>query len=143
MDDKVIVIPDDEDEARPTSTDTIELVEDDDTAAQLPKAARLQSDGSVALKLRYPVKLVWKKGDTVTTDVFETLTLHRLTGGDMRKLGGLKGVEATVMVLSCSTRIPLSRMNLVFDRMDGADIGAVSEVVGFLSGSSRKTGQSD
>jgi hypothetical protein len=148
MNDQVIVIPDDEGEFRDARDELIEGDLDSDVLPAapskdgLPQGAVVQGDGSVKLKLLYPVTLRWKKGETITEDVISELHLHRLTGEHMMRIGnsGEDGSKA-IVTLGCSTRLPHSRVDAIFKRMDAADVTASSEVLGFLLRGGRRTGR--
>ncbi len=115
----------------------------DEGAAKLPKRAVLNPDGTVTLTLRTPVAVAYRTAGaaTATEETFAAFTFQRLTGAHMRKIGEAQGADQAVTAIALSTGIRFALMNLVFDRMDAADVRAVSEVVGFFLDSGPTTGR--
>ncbi len=113
-----------------------------DEAAELPKHAVTNSDGSITLKLLFPVVLRWRKpGGDITTDTLAELVLHRLTGADMRAIAAASKEGLPVVAIARSARMSEAKMGPIYDRVDAADIDAASLVVGFFLGSGKKTGR--
>lgn len=121
--------------------DGVVTIADGDEA--LPKGAKLLADGSVELTLEYPVVLRTReaKSGQIAEQVYDKLVMHRLTGADMRAIGAASDDTRALVAVGKSARIRDSLVRHVFDRMDGADARAASEVVGYFLDSGRKTGR--
>ncbi|GCL64313.1 phage tail assembly protein [Pseudaquabacterium pictum] len=81
--------------------------------------------------LKHPVEL--KRADGSVIETISELQLHRLKGGDARKVLNLreKGAGDFIAALLCaSARIPPS----TFDQLDAEDIVAAAEVAGGFLG---------
>jgi hypothetical protein len=93
-------------------------------------------------RLQFPVKLTIKNGSgLVREEVTEVLTLHRLTAQDMDAMLNSGKDNMKVLVLR-SARLPVTRANKMWEKMDGADIAALLHIAnGFLLGNGRKTGR--
>jgi hypothetical protein len=130
------------DEAAAAPADAVPVLAEDDADA-LPDAAALQPDGSVVLTLHRPVTLRYRApgAQAVQEDTRETLHFRRLTGADMRAITQAAAGDRAVLAIGRSAGIRPALMNLLFDRMDGADVAAAGDVVGFFLGSGRKTGR--
>ena len=140
----IILDPADAIEEAPTAEGG-EVVTLAETAAgeTLPSHAVRNADGSVTLPLFYPVTLRFKKGTAgeIREEVFEQLVLHRLTGADMRAITAAERGSMTVVSIARSARLNEGKMNALFDRMDGADVSAAGQVVGFFLSGGRPTGR--
>lgn len=129
-------------EAAPIDPDLVDLPDDDSAASpRLPPGVARNADGSLTLKLAYPVTLRWRKGGSTSEDVFDTLVLHRLTGADRRVIATAKPDEVSVTAIARSARMPVARMLAIYDRMDAADASAAEDAVVFLSRSGATTGR--
>jgi len=139
VDDDVVVIGEMPGADKPSDAVTIE----DDAANPLPKRAVLQDDGTVVLPLLYPVTLSWKlPGNAAPTlDSFNTFTMRRLNGRDMKALTGAPRGDSTMVSISLSSGIKQHIFKHVFDRMDAADIQAAAEVVNYFLTSGPTTGR--
>ena len=115
----------------------------EDGAETLPENAALQPDGSVILTLRAPVVLRYRApgAQSVQEETHEVLHFRRLTGADMRAITQAAAGDRAVLAIGRSAGIRPALMNLLFDRMDGSDVSAAGDVVGFFLGSGRKTGR--
>jgi hypothetical protein len=92
--------------------------------------------GPVVHPLLHPVEL--KRADGGVVETIHELQLHRLKGGDARKVLNAreKGAGDFIAALVCaSARIPPS----TFDQLDAEDITAVAEVAGSFLGSAQAT----
>lgn len=129
--------------AAPADADVVELREDGDDGQGLPKHAVRRSDGSVALPLRHPVVLRWRKTGTaeVREERIERLVLHRLTGADLRAVAAASGASQMVVSIARSARVPEGKFGAIFDRMDAADLDAAGRVLEHFFGGGRKTGR--
>jgi hypothetical protein len=114
-----------------------------DAGDALPAHARRNADGSVTLPLNFPVTLRFRKGSSgeVREEVFEELTMHRLTGADMRAIMAADRGHGVVVSIARSARMNEGKMSALFDKMDGVDANAAGQVVGFFLGSGRTTGR--
>ncbi len=112
--------------------------EDDDA---LPHQATELDDGSVDLALRYPVTLRWRSpgSSDVREEVFERLTMRRLTGADMKAIAAA-GKGGTIVAVARSCGMAPGRFNAMFDLMDGADTAAAFQVVAYFLGNGRPSG---
>lgn len=110
---------------------------------KLPPHAVLQDDGSVHLPLRHPVVLKYKSTGSgeVREEKFAELVFHRLTGADMNAISNTGEARRSSMAFARSARMAPAKMNLLFDRMDGADVRAGSEVLSFFLGNGGTTGR--
>lgn len=110
---------------------------------KLPPHAVLQQDGSVMLPLRHPVVLKYKStaSDEVREEKFAELVFHRLTGADMNAISNTGEARRASMAFARSARMAPAKMNLLYDRMDGADVRAGSEVLSFFLGNGGTTGR--
>lgn len=113
--------------------------EADDTEG-LPKHAVTLPDGRVRLPLLHPVTLRIKRGDQVREERFEAITFRRLTGADMRAISAA-GKDGSIVTLQRSSDIAALKFDRLFDRMDGADVFAATQVVGFFLKPGPKTGR--
>ena len=120
---------------------TADVVEDIAESDRLPDNAVPNADGSVTLTLLYPQTLTVKKGDKVREENYEQLTFHRLNGADQRAIAAANDSMLNVVAFSRSTRISQAIMNVLFDKMDAADISAGAQVFSHFLGSGRKTGK--
>ena len=93
-------------------------------------------------KLQFPVKMTIKNSaGLVREEVTDVLTLHRLTAQDMDAMLNSGKDNMKVLVLR-SARLPVTRANKIWDKMDGADIAALLHIANsFLLGNGRKTGR--
>lgn len=129
--------------AAPAEADVVDLPEGEGAAAdapRLPRQAVLLPDGRVRLPLRYPVTLRMRQAGQVREESYAELEMHRLTGADLRAIIAA-GDNAGPTALSRTTRIPLARCQVLYDRMDAADVMAAVEVVGFFMPAGRTTGR--
>lgn len=128
--------------AAPAEADVVELPEGEGAAdaPRLPRQAVLLPDGRVKLPLRYPVTLRMRQAGQVREESYAELEMHRLTGADLRAIIAA-GDNAGPTALSRTTRIPLARCQVLYDRMDAADVMAAVEVVGFFMPAGRTTGR--
>jgi hypothetical protein len=126
-----------------TAAPAIEVVSDDESPAGLPKHATRFTDGSIELKLRYPVTLTYRSGADapVKTEHYDSFRFHRLLGADMRAISAASEDSRAVVAMARSARIREGLMHRVYDRMDGSDIKAAQDIVAFFLGSGRTTGR--
>lgn len=119
------------------------IAEDGSQEPELPKRAIRNDDGSVTLPLRDPVVLQYRsaKGGEVREESFESLTMHRLHGKDLRAVMTASEASRAVVAAARSARINEAKFNHVYDRMDGADALDVLEVAGFFLERGQKTGR--
>lgn len=115
---------------------------DQSAGDDLPKHAVRHQDGSVTLKLKYPVTLKFRngRGEEVRSESFAELHMHRLTGADMRAIGAASAGSRIVVSIARSARMNEGKMGPLFDRMDAADTNAAAQVVGYFFGSGETTG---
>ena len=112
-------------------------------AEKLPPNATLQANGSVELMLDYPVVLKTRdpKTGTVTEERWEKFVMHRFTGSDMRAIQAASNETRGQVAIARSAKISDMLARHVWDRMDGADIAAASEVAAYFLESGRRTGR--
>lgn len=113
----------------------------DEGEEPLPPGAALLADGTIALTLRQPVTLRFKRGTETRTESFERLVFHPLTGADMRVITAAKPEDMTPISIARSTRIHEGKMNALYDRMDGRDANAAQLCVLHFLGGGRRTGR--
>lgn len=114
---------------------------DDEGAVRLPPNATLLEGGMVRLVLGHPVTLGFRKGGEVREETFDVFLLRRLNGQMMNAVMAAKdGSQAKVMAQH-STGISPLKFNAVWDRMDGSDISALADVMGFFLQPGRPTGR--
>jgi len=123
--------------------DTQDVVDADGDAATsgLPKNATVQNDGSIKLKLDYPVSLAVRRNGKTSDEAYDIFTLRRLTGQDLRKALSARQDLQPVILLSCCSGIPQLVAEKLFDKMDLSDIDAVSKVLDSFGKSGQKTGR--
>lgn len=115
--------------------------EDIDPADRLPKHARKNADGSVTLPLMHPRQLTTRKDGKIRERKFEDLVMHRLTGADQRAIAGVSDDLTNVVAFARSTRMSQAVMNVLYDKLDMADINAMGQVLSHFFGSGQKTGK--
>lgn len=127
--------------ADPADGDVVEIREGDDGEG-LPKHAAVQPDGSVMLPLLRPVTLRFRKGGgEVREETLAEMHLHRLTGADMRAIAAASREAQAMVAIARSARIPAAKFSAIFDRMDGADIGAAARVLDHFLASGPRSGR--
>ncbi|MDI4664717.1 hypothetical protein K9U40_10305 [Xanthobacter autotrophicus] len=121
-------------------TSSAVIDEDGSAAAELPARAIRNEDGSVTLPLVYPVALqVRSSSGTVRTETFEALTLHRLTGKDIRLISAAPAEGQPAVLLACSTRLRPAIAHALFDQMDASDVRDMTAVATHFFDGGRKT----
>lgn len=139
-DGSTIIVDEDRPAALPTAAAEV-IDEDVDPLDRLPDHVTQNADGSVTLPLKFPQTLQVKKNGTVRSDRYEALTFHRLTGADQRAISSASDEMMTVVAFARSTRISQAVMNVLFDRLDLADISAGGQVLNSFIATGRKTGR--
>ncbi len=132
------------DEDRPATVKLgagVDVVEDIDPNDRLPDRATQNNDGSVTLPLLYPQKLTIRKAGKERTETYSELTFHRLTGADQRAISATSDDTVNVVAFARSTRTSQAIMNVLYDRLDAADITAAAQVLSSFLNSGRKTGK--
>lgn len=125
------------DESRPEADDGAKLP----TGAVLLEGAETYAGAAVRWPLRFPVRLTIKNaGGTVAAETIDAVTMHRLTAADMDAALN-SGRDSQKVLIQRSTRLPMTRVAKVYEKMDGADIAALAEIVNFLLQGGRKTGR--
>lgn len=139
----VIVLRGDDHRVTDEVADVPVLREDGSDEATLPDHARLNADGTVTLPLLFPVTLEFRKGSAgdVITEQYDEFTMHRLNGADMRAISAAGAGGMAHVAIARSARVSPAKMNIAFDRMDGADINAAGQVVSFFLSAGRRTGR--
>ncbi len=115
--------------------------EDADGSDRLPDQATPNSDGTVTLKLLYPRTLVTKKDGKTRERLYDSLTFHRLNGADQRAIAAAREDMMSVVAIAQSAKISLAVMNVLFDKMDAADIQNAGQVLNHFLSSGRKAGK--
>lgn len=144
MNEGIVVIGDTDDAALVAQDAEVVVVPDeDDDTPKLPKHAKVQEDGSVILPLLFPrtLKTTNVAGGVVKETDYDELHMHRLNGADMRAVQAAGDGKRGVVAIARSARMREGIMGVLFDKMDGADTLAASEVVGFFLHSGRPTGR--
>lgn len=104
----------------------------------LPKNARLNKDNSVTLKLRREVAVKVKTSlGELRTDTFDQLTFHPLTGGDLRAISQVTGDMQNIVIFARATRIREQVMNVLYDKLDAADVVDGGEIISAFIGGGR------
>ncbi len=109
---------------------------------QLPKTAKLNDDGTVTLKLLVPVRQILRKqgaADEVT--LFDTLTMRRLKGHDILKIGEAPKGQGSVYAIALSAGLQPFLFKDIFAKMDGVDVQAAGAVVSYFLGNGPTTGR--
>ena len=103
-------------------------------AGGLPDGAERNADGTVTLKLAYPVTLSYRApgGPEVKQEHFASVHMRRLTGRDMRQVLAARGVRASQVAMACASGLSAAKMALLFGKMDASDNTAMQAVVGYL-----------
>jgi hypothetical protein len=118
-----------------------DVVDEDAEAAPLPKRCELLTGGRVRVKLRKPITIKIRSGSETRTEVYESLTLRRLTGADYKATANTSAGMAQTVLLSRLTGIKEAVFGKLFEMMDGADINRVNAVLDYFFGDSPKTGK--
>lgn len=132
--------------ARDDSVDVDEATDAGEDEVKLPKGA-VKLDGAATIggaayrwDLRFPVALTVKNASgIVKQETITSLTMHRLTADDMTASMNSGRDNMKVLILR-STRLPVTRAGKVYEKLDGADIAALAQIVSFLLEPGRKTG---
>ena len=111
--------------------------EDLDPLDKLPKSAVVNDDGSVTITLQKPVTLKLKKSGKIREKAYKHLTLHRMTGADIRAINAVTEEHRVVVSMARSTRIGQAIMNGLFDRMIDYDIMQAGQVLNHFLASGR------
>ncbi len=101
----------------------------------LPSGCTINPDGSVTLTLDYPCSVKYRVPGTdqvVKEDRYDSLTLRRLTGADVRKIIAAKNPTSTALALS--TGLGAGKLALFQNVADASDDAAASDVVNELLG---------
>lgn len=110
-----------------------EDVIDEKPAANLPKGAVLNPNGTVTLKLAAPVSLKTRNSAGVVTEtVYDSFTLRRFNGADQRAIRQLTGDAMTIEMFARAANVRNPVMNALYDRMDAYDIGRIGEVIEYF-----------
>ncbi|MFD1792075.1 hypothetical protein ACFSE0_10545 [Ochrobactrum teleogrylli] len=135
------VVVDEDNPASLALTAAADVIEDIDPNDRLPDRAIQNDNGSVTLPLLYPQKLTIKKDSKVREETYSELTFHRLNGADQRAIAATSEESTNVVAFSRSTKISQAIMNVLYDKLDAADITAAAQVLSSFLGSGRKTGK--
>lgn len=115
--------------------------EDSNPLDRLPDHAIQNHDGSVTLPLMFPVEQRIRRDGKERVENYTELTFHRLTGADQRAIAATSDVMMTVVAFSRTTRISQAIMNVLYDKLDAADISAGGQVLNSFIATGRKTGK--
>ncbi|MHB1305377.1 MAG: hypothetical protein ACYCZB_18280 [Acidiphilium sp.] len=134
-----VVVLSDEDEVPPVVADDVVA---DAPEEKLPPGLVAEGDGYALVLLR-PLKLQFRSSSgAVREEAFDRLPMRRLTGGDMREMMTSSRQDGAFLLLEKIVGLtPASRVPMVLDKLDAADLVRALAVVGFLSGNSRPTGR--
>jgi hypothetical protein len=110
-----------------------ETADDAPKKAVLPARAVLNDDGTVTLALVRKVPLTIRSGGKERHEVYSELVFHELSGLDLRLIAQTGEAMQTVTTLARATRMPVVRMNILFDHLSSRDVKAASEIITFLS----------
>jgi len=124
------------------------LAEDGNSAAQadklpanFPVNASVQDDGSVILKLRYPVTLKFRDGSgAIKEDRYTELHMQRFNGKRMREVQSATQEQYGAQMIASATGMSLARADILHDAMDATDISAALRVGLFFIAPGRRTG---
>ena len=139
--DREDVVVDEDAAAGAAAVDDDVVDEDIDPAEKLPRNARKNADGSVTVTLRFPQTVTSRKDGRIRERRFSDIVMHRLNGADQRAIAGVAEDMSPVVAFARSARLPQAVMNVLFDKLDAADINAMGEVLSHFFGSGRKTGR--
>lgn len=115
--------------------------EDINPLDRLPDHAIQNADRSVTLPLLFPKELRIRKNGKERIEKYTELTFHRLTGADQRAIAATSDAMMTVVAFSRTTRISHAIMNVLYDKLDAADITAGGQVLNSFIAIGRKTGK--
>lgn len=124
-----------------TKSDADVVDEDINPLDRLPDQAIQNDDGSVTLPLMFPQSLRIRKNGKERSEVYTELTFHRLTGADQRAISATSDGMMTVVAFARTTRISQAIMNVLYDKLDAADITAGGQVLNSFIATGRKTGR--
>ncbi len=115
------------------ATEKLPVIDDGATAPDLPEGAELQNDGTVLLTLLEPVTLKYRRSSGETREEpVDKLLFHRLRGADLIAIQNTASGSKGWVAIARSVRMSELKMKLLFERMDGADAMAASQIVGFF-----------
>lgn len=134
-----VVVLEDEDEAGTVDGGAV-IVDEAGDGEALPDGLVADGEG-YRLALRRAVTISFKGSGGVREERFEHLPIRRLTGGDMRAMMMSDRKDGSLMLLEAAVTLPGSRVKIVIDRLDAADMLRAMGVIGFLSGNSQPTGR--
>lgn len=115
--------------------------EDINPLDRLPDHAIQNDDRSVTLPLLFPQELRIRKNGKERIEKYTELTFHRLTGADQRAISSTSDEMMNVVAFSRTTRISHAIMNVLYDKLDAADITAGGQVLNSFIAIGRKTGK--
>jgi hypothetical protein len=126
----------------PAPTPEVETLPEEGEAPD-PAGARAPPDGRGGLSLRNTGggTLRTRAAGDVREEHYEELHFHRLTGGDMRAIAAAEPGSRGVVAIARSARVREGLMQRLYDRMDGADAIAASQVVAHFLGTGQTTGR--
>lgn len=140
----IVIDVDDEKPRAPAAEVTVDEMplavanEDADLNGGLPRRAVTNEDGSITLPLRQPVTMTIRSNSSGTrTETFDQLTFHRLRGSDIRTIQAASKDRQGEVILARSARISEPVMNVLYDRLDAADIADGAQIVAAFLGSGR------
>lgn len=128
-----VVVLDDEGAAGAAAPAAGADVVDESPAANLPKGAVLNPNGTVTYKLATPVTLkIRNHAGQVTETPYAEFTLRRFNGADLRAIRQLTGDAMTIEMMARAATIRNPVMNALYNQMDAYDLQRVNEVIEYF-----------
>jgi hypothetical protein len=113
--------------------------EDDDGDTSWKERTTRNGNGTHTYRLLHPVTITYRSRSGATrTETIAELTFRRVSGGDMRALDTVEGGQQAVGAFLFQRLAGI--LPPVYDRLDGEDIAAASNIVAGFFGASRGTG---
>jgi hypothetical protein len=113
--------------------------EDDDGDTSWKERTTRNGNGTHTYRLLHPVTITYRSRSGATrTETIAELTFRRVSGGDMRALDNVEGGQQAVGAFLFQRLAGI--LPQVYDRLDGEDIAAASNIVAGFFGASRGTG---
>lgn len=120
-------------EEGPVEATALPVIDEEAKAPDLPEGAELMPDGTVLLTFIEPVTLKYRRSSGGTHEErVEKLLFNRLRGADLIAIQNTASGSKGWVAIARSVRMSEPKMKLLFEKMDGADAMAASQIVGFF-----------